>query len=252
MSLDIVPFEVKTNKLTNPPMMTAIGIKAPFSMGIFGCSGSGKTVLCCSLMTNPNMFFRYFDYIYLFTPTGGCDDTFLHMGIPKNQIITSNFIEELQKIIDTQEKNVLEKGGVHRADKVCIIFEDLTTLKKFMNSKPFLQAFVQNRHLNISSIAICHKYKALNRTARLSCNHVMMFPCSIDERAQIRESYMTPGYTKKTFNKMLDEAFRPQYKTLPDGRPNPEGAMVRPFLHINNKSDIEKRFRKSFKYVLKS
>ena len=107
-----------------------------------------------------------------------------------------------------------------------------------MNSSAFLQAFVQNRHLNMSCIAVCHKYNALVRTARLNCNHAMLFPCTGSEKKILQDEHSTYLIEGKAFDRMLNEAF------------TPEKDMPRPFLHINGKSPIEQRFRKSFSYVL--
>jgi len=238
MNLDIKPLKTKASKHSSPPTMEAIGIKHPFSMGIFGASGSGKTVLTCSLLLKKNMFYRYFDNVYLITPTGSSDDTFDLLKLPKENIITDNFIPELKKIIEEQEKQVQSKG-ILEADKTCVIFEDLTSLKKLMNSSEFLKAFVQNRHLNMSCIAVCHKYRALNRTARLNCNHHIFFPMSNSERAIIAEENMTSKWHKKSFNDMIDVAFTPDRRSQ------------RPFLHINNKSNQDERFRKNFTTILK-
>ena len=238
MSVDIKPFKVKAKKIKNPQTAEKLGIKHPFSMGIFGCSGSGKTVMCCNLFTNKQLFNRYFDKVFLFTPTGGADDTFKKLGLPKERIITDNMIENLENVIEEQKLEV-ERKGIDKAQKVCVVLEDLTSMKKFMNSKAFLQAFVQNRHLNISTIAVCHKFVALNRTARLQCNHCIVFPCNTSEQEAIQKEFGTPNFDKVQFKDMLAEAFRP------------EDGMVKPFLHINNKADIPERFRKSFKKVLK-
>ena len=235
--LMIKPLPTRASKIKNPPLMEAIGIKHPFSMGIFGASGSGKTVLCMNLFLKKGYFNKYFDEIYLLTPTGGADDTFKQLGLPENQIITKNFIGALEEIIAKQEREVADKG-VAEAEKVCVIFEDLTSLKKLMNSPAFLQAFVQNRHLNMSSIAVCHKYNALERTARLNCNHAMLFPCTGSEKKVLKDEHSTHLMEGKAFDRMLTTAFQPE----PD--------MPRPFLHINGKAPIEQRFRKSFSYIL--
>ncbi len=237
-NLQINALETKALKHKSPPAMQMIGIKHPFSMGIFGASGSGKTVLTCSILLKKNMYNKYFHEVYLITPTGGADDTFELLGLPKSQIITSDYIENLKKII-AQQENEVEQKGVIDAKKVCVIFEDLTSLKKLMNSEPFLKAFVQNRHLNMSCIAVCHKYRALNRTARMNCNHLIFFPVNNSEREIIMEENMTPQWNKRTFQSMLQHAFTPNEQSK------------RPFLHINNKADQKERFRKNFTAILK-
>jgi hypothetical protein len=235
--VDIKPFPVKAKKMKSPKMMEQLGIKHPFSIGVFGCSGSGKTVCVCNMFTNKNMFRHFFDQVYLFSPTGSADDTFKHLGLGDERIITDDMIPKLQEIVEEQ-KNEVETKGIDKARKIALILEDLTSCKKLMNSKSFLQAFVQNRHLNISTIACCHKYNALNRTARLNCNHCFIFPCTLSEKKIIAEDNQTANFDKKSFMAMMDSSFEP------------EKGMIKPFLHINRKADIPNRFRKSFKKIL--
>jgi len=238
MSLEIKPLKTKASKHQSPPAMEAIGIKHPFSMGVFGCSGSGKTVLTCSLLLNKNMFKKYFDFVYLLTPTGGADDSFQQLGLPKDQIITDNFIEELDKIIKEQEAEV-ESKGVDKANKVCVIFEDLTSLKKLMNSSQFLKAFVQNRHLNMSCIAVCHKYRALNRTARMNCNHHIIFPATRSEMQIIADEMQTANVTKQQFFDLMTYAWTPDKNNK------------KPFLWINQKVEPVDRYRKNLTQIIR-
>ncbi len=237
--LKIRALKTKAQEHKSPQAMEMIGIKHPFSMCICGCSGSGKTVLCCSFLLNKNMFFRFFHEVYLITPTGSADDTFQLLGLPKQNIITGNFIEELKKIIEKQEQEV-ENKGILEADRVCVIFEDLTSLKKLMNSAEFTKIYVQNRHLNVSVISCVHKYRAFTRTCRLNSNHLMIFPCTQTEMDIIGEENMTPQWNKKTFNMMMSHAFEK----------GGDNNVKRPFLWINNKAQPDKRFRKNLTTIL--
>ena len=235
--LQIKPLETKATKEVNPPMMEAIGLKHPFSMGIFGLPGSGKTILCCQLLCNKNLFYQYFDKIYLFSHTARTDDTFKHLGIPDDQIFSDNMIEELDKIIQKQ-KPIVEDKGILESDRICCVFEDLTANTKLMRSKPFIQTFVEFRHFNMSPIAVCHSYKSLIKVCRISTHNKMFFPCNQTESECIREDNQVYGMCKNNFNAMLKEAFTPE----PDNS--------HPFLHINNKVPAPIRFRKSLTTIL--
>lgn len=235
--LQIKPLPTKALEHKSPPLMSKIGIKHPFSMCVVGCSGSGKTVFTCTLLLNKKMFYKFFNEVYLITPTGSADDTFELLGLPKNNIITENFEDRLKKIIEKQEGEV-EQKGVLEADRVLVIFEDLTSLKKLQNSAEFTKIYVQNRHLNISVISCVHKYRAFNRTCRMNSNHLIIFPCTNSEREIIADENATPNWNKKTFSTMLSHAFTPNEQNK------------RPFLWINNKAQPEDRFRKNLTRIL--
>ena len=49
----------------------------PFSMMITGSSGSGKTNLIINIMTDPELYGKYFHRIAIFSPTAGFDWTLI-------------------------------------------------------------------------------------------------------------------------------------------------------------------------------
>ena len=238
MSLKIRPLPTRAARLRSPPLMEHIDLKHPFSLAVYGMTGSGKTVAVLNLLTNPAMYGGgFFDEMYLFSATGKSDDSFDALELKKNHIITDDMISKLKKIIATQKRDV-ERRGIDRAKKVCIIFEDLTANRKLMNSPDFIKAFVQNRHLSCSTIACCHKFNALIRTARMNANHHWLFPCSESEVSRVVDEHQPPALTKKQFEELIRYAF----EATED--------MPRPFLWINLKVPTQTRFRKSLEEVL--
>ena len=107
-----------------------------------------------------------------------------------------------------------------------------------MNSPDFAKAFVQNRHLSISTIACCHKFNALIRTARMNANHHWLFPCSESEVSRVVDEHQPPNLKKADFVRLIQYAFEAS-----DDQP-------RPFLWINLKVPTNIRFRKSMEEVL--
>lgn len=239
--LEIVPLKTNASKIKNPPLCETLGIKHPFSMGIIGSSGSGKTVLCSNFLLNKQLFYRYFDKIYILSPSGSIDDSFAGLKIPKDQVVTDNFIEKLEEIIEEQKGKIEncsedEAPDLSKAEKVLIIFEDLSAQVKLMNSKAFKIIFTQNRHLCVSVIAIVHKYKQLMRMARLNASHLMLFRCSATEIDALYTEHGT-SQSKKEFYQMVEDSFAP------------DEFSERPFIWINNKSAPYQRFRKCLKYI---
>jgi hypothetical protein len=217
--------------------MEEVDLKHPFSLAVYGMTGSGKTVAVLNLLTNPHMYGEYFDEMYLFSATGKSDDSFDALRLKKKNIITDQMIPKLKKIIDSQKKEV-ERKGVDKAKKVCVIFEDLTSNRKLMNSPDFIKAFVQNRHLSMSTICACHKFKALLRTARMNANHHWLFPCSESEVSAIVDEHQPPELKKAEFVGLIQHAFEATEE------------QQRPFLWINLKVPTNIRFRKSMEEIL--
>ena len=235
--LRIKPLPTRATKLESPPLMQEVELKHPFSLAVYGMTGSGKTVAVLNLLTSPQMYGGYFDEMYLFSATGKSDDSFDALELKKQNVITTSGIAELKKIIDTQKRTV-ERKGIDKAKKICIIFEDLTANRKLMNSPDFIKAFVQNRHLSCSTIACCHKFNALVRTARMNANHHWIFPCSESEVSRIVDEHQPPNLHKPEFINLIQYAFEPT------------GEQPRPFFWINLKVAVSARFRKSLEELL--
>jgi hypothetical protein len=235
--LSIKPLPTRAKNIRVPQLMEQIDLKHPFSLAAFGMTGSGKTVAILNILTNPEMYGGYFDEVYLFSVTGNSDDSFDVLNLPKKNIITSEMIPKLKRLLDKQKKAV-ESKGIDKAKKVCIIFEDITSNKKLMASSDFLKSFVQQRHLNMSVFACAHKYHALVRTARLNANHLIIFPCAASEIHRIVEEHNPPSLSKNEFVNLINYAF------------TPTDVKTHPFLHINLKVPTKTRFRKSLDEIL--
>jgi hypothetical protein len=236
-SLKIVPLPTRAKNITVPPIMEHIQLKHPFSLAAYGQTGSGKTVAILNILTNKNMYGGYFDEIYLFSVTGNSDDSFDALELDKKNVITKDMIAKLKNILRKQQA-VVEKRGIDKAPKICIILEDLTANRKLMQSPDFLKAFVQNRHLSLSVLACCHKMHALIRTARLNANHHIIFPCSESEVARIVDEHQPPQLKKAEFEALIQYAFTPTDDN------------VKPFLWIATKVPTTIRFRKSLEEIL--
>jgi hypothetical protein len=120
MSLKIKPLPTKATKISSPPLMEEVDLKHPFSLAVYGMTGSGKTVAVLNLLTNPQMYGEYFDEVYLFSATGKSDDSFDALELPKGNVYTDKMISQLHKIIERQKKAV-ERKGIDKAKKcVCV------------------------------------------------------------------------------------------------------------------------------------
>lgn len=236
MSLDIKPFETNKNKIKVRPLMLNRTIPSfPESIVLVGASGSGKTTLLLRLLLEKHFYGGYYNHTFLFAVTANMDDQFKVLKIPERHTYTTEqeMIDGLDEILSIQKK-IIEKKGVEKSSRICLIFEDLTANKKLMNSQSFLQVFVQGRHLNLQVICCVHKYKILPRTQRLNLMNLFFFRASVGEMNQVAEDHCPPGYTTKEMMEVL------KYAT--DGDHN--------FLYINMKEPFKTRYRKNLDTVL--
>lgn len=238
-NLDIKPLPTNANKHVVPPLMDQINLKHPFSLSIIGNTGSGKTVLCLNLVTNPQMYGGYFDEIHLFGLTVESDNTWDILKLPKRQIHSkpNSLIPELRTLLDKQKRDV-EVMGVHRVKKICIIFEDATANRKLLNSSEYIEAYVQNRHYGCTTIAMCHKYHAQTRVCRLNSNHIMVFPCTMTEVKRIISELQPAHLSAREFQDQIAFCFKP------------DETSKHPFLWLNFKVPDAERVRKTLRLIL--
>ena len=112
-----------------------------------GKSGSGKSTLLLNLCCRAEFYgptdkandkSKYFDLIFLFSPTSSQDDLPEYLNLPPNRIIQDNFIQKLEHIITTQ-KGIIERKKIEAAPKILIIFDDIQSQDAFMRSGNFLK-----------------------------------------------------------------------------------------------------------------
>lgn len=245
--LDIVYYPTNKKNIPQRPTMEADIIPRHPSRVIFnGPSGSGKTNLCVNIMSRPEFLGKdkngkpYFDLIFLFSPTSEADDLVQFLEIPNKRIFPRFDINTLDNIIETQkeiiEKNGgIENGGLNKAPKILIIFEDIQSDKKFMSSKSFLQCFVMSRHYSISVYLLGQAWNLTPRSCRLNASNIFFFACSQSEHKLLVDEFTPPRLTKKEFAELVDHATEEDYS----------------FLHINKHVGFKERHRKNLKEILK-
>ena len=205
----------------------------PASVVFNGSSGSGKTNLLISLLTTDYYFKDYFDYIFLFSPTGASDDMFEHLKLNPENIFVDLDPDDLSKIMEKQ-KNIIDKKGIEKAPKILVIFEDCQANNKFMKSKPFLKAFIANRHYGMSTWLCGQSFTRTPRACRLQANNIFFFKGSGGEHELMAKEFTPPGLKKKQFLALIDEATTGDYS----------------FLHINMKSPHKERYRKNIDEII--
>jgi len=239
--IDIQKLPSETTKFEQRPMMEAKLIPDhPSSTTLVGSSGSGKTTLFANLLLNKDMWKDYFDRVIVFSRTAKTDGLYrqLESQIDHEDLICDDLEKELEKFV-TDRASECENKGVENTKPWLVVFEDLTSEIKLMNSPAFTKMWVQNRHLNLSSCAMVHKYKALSRIARMQASNIIAFPCAVSDVEQMAEDLVVGKLTKKEMMELISFCFEK------------EDDNQHPFFYCNNKAPHESRFRKSFSKILK-
>jgi hypothetical protein len=127
-----------------------------------GRSGSGKTNLMLSLLTRSEFYGgddkgkrHYFDHIVLMGSTVDSDD--LYDTLKSQKIHIESVLEptaaDIQQVLDYQKAQIKQLGIV-KAPRTLLLLEDIQNhsagKNSIMNSRPFLECFLANRHNNLS------------------------------------------------------------------------------------------------------
>jgi len=234
----IEPVKTAKDQIKSPPLAEQGVIpKLNTSTVIVGKSGSGKTVLLANLITDPKFYGggKYFDKIFLISPTGCSDDVQKSLKIPPSLIFTNlkEAVQALKKIEEYQEKQIQEKGAAN-APKFCVICDDCIGDNKFMASTEFINLFIKARHYNITVFFLSQHFKRLPKICRLQASHLYFFAISNTEAEALAEEFAPPGMAKKSFMRLIDDVLNEPYQ----------------FLSISMKHGWSERFRRGLAMVI--
>ena len=160
----------------------------PHSLIIVAPKGGGKSTLLINMLLNKHMYFRFFDKIYLFSPTASMDPKWDKVYIPpgqKFQHFDPAIIEEILAGIKKKNSRLLLLNRRRKLDKkkriprVLFIFDDMVGASKAFTGKlgPMHKLFFNSRHYNASIWVTSQRYlKALTPDLRTQVQGVITFP----------------------------------------------------------------------------
>jgi hypothetical protein len=212
----------------------------PSTVVLIGRPGSGKTNLLMNLLTRPEFYFGFFDKIYALGPTVKSDKLYQTIRIPDSQKVTDP-ADFIPKVVEWTEAQVDEvKNSPEQAPKCLFIFEDITSYRHTIQNNPnFVKCFTTIRHHKSTAIALVHKFAALERTCRMNCMHIIVFPVNQTDIRNLYNDYGTYGLNADDFKHICRYAWRP----TPDCK--------KPFLYINMYAENpNERFRKCFTEII--
>ncbi len=247
--LQIVEFKSNKSKIKQRQLMELNIIpQHPFSCIMNGKSGSGKSTLLLNLVCLPQFYgptlktgskeqinkSRYHELIFIFSPTALQDDLPEYLNLENKYIITEDFENKLEHIINTQ-RAIIERKKIENSPKILIIFDDIQSQDSFMRSGSFLKCFIQNRHYNISTILCSQSFTRTPRACRLQASSLFFFSGSMSEMELLIDEFCPPGMTKKQFMEMVKNTVKDKHS----------------FMHINMKVSMDERYRKNLNFILK-
>lgn len=199
-----------------------------------GKSNSGKSNLMINMLVKPDMYHKYFDEIYLISPTANIlDDLPKFLNLPHDRVHNELDPIIIDKIMDSQISKIEEKG-IEKSPKTLIILDDIQSSPSFMRSNGLTALFVQGRHYNISTFCCIQQYKKLPKVARLQASNVFFFPSSLSEVDALVEDFTPPLMSKNDFKEMVKYATFEPYN----------------FMHINCFCQFKERYRKNLDTML--
>lgn len=241
------PYSIQHIKLHNPEYKNEVPKHLqnkdlpgfPSTICAVGRPGSGKSNVLLNFLTRKELWNGFFDRIYLLGPTIESDKLFKKIKIPDEQKVSDpeQFLVKLQEWTEEQVNRV--KHDPDTAPKCLFIFEDITAYRQSIQNDPrFVKCFTTIRHHKASAYANIHKFAALERTARLQCMHVMVWPVNKTDIDHIYEDYGSSDLDKHDFRIMCKFAWTPDEKN------------EKPFLYINLYAPEKERFRKCFTDII--
>ena len=219
----------------NEAMENGILPKHPASMIISGSTGSGKSNLLCKLFIEKNLYGGYFHEIIFISPTCKTDDIVKNLKLDEDHCIDNITPDMLAQILEQQRKLIKKHGEkkIGKEHRIAVIFDDIVGNTKLLNSKPFKDIFIANRHYHITVILLTQSWRLIPRSIRLQANSCFFFPMSKSESNRLCEDLCPNGFTKKEFENLIDEATKEKYS----------------FLHINKTEPMEKRYRRNMNEI---
>lgn len=239
MSIDLTigPLPTDKEKIKQPDLCKQ-GIIPPLGASIIFCgaTGSGKSNLCATLVTDKRFYKDHFDAVYLFSPTALNDAMQNNFQIPKERIINdpeADGAEALKAIMESQSE-AIQKHGCDKCPQIGIVMDDIIQCKRFMKSKDFLKAFIASRHFCITVMILTQSWTRVPRACRIQATAIFYWRGSQSEMELLASEYSPPGYSKRRFLSMVNWITKEPYQ----------------FMCINKNQPMKDRFRKGLSEIV--
>jgi hypothetical protein len=155
--------------------------KADIVWIISGGKGSGKSTMCINVLKSKNGYRRFFDNIFLVSPTASRDPKFekLCSELERDNRMFSTCDEETIDEIISRLKNFNEEFDEKeegRKPHNLVIFDDcLAFLPKSTQKSRFNELITTSRHLKTSVWILCQKFNRVNPLIRANMDLLSFF-----------------------------------------------------------------------------
>jgi hypothetical protein len=206
----------------------------PFCLYIPSSRGSGKTTLIVYLITHP--YLRFFNRIYIFSPTAKDDIAFKKIKLDESRIFTS--------YSDLAFSSVVEEIKSFEDERSLIIVDDMTGTSIMTKNNALTQFIFRHRHIpndyvGTSIIIASHQYKAVSPNLRNNFTDIIIFKSFSDKELEV---IAEDNKGKMTFNDFYS-LFEMATKETEKSKHN--------FFYIKRKMPLELRFRRNFNLIFK-
>lgn len=198
-------------------------------------SGGGKSTLVGNLLVQPHFWGigdagdgkkgPYFHKVVIFSSTAGKAGDDLYTNVP--YLSEDNFISDfntdyIDMLLDAQ-KDDIKANGFGKCKRLLLIFDDVLSHPKFLNSKQFLKLFVEIRHYCATAVINSQSFTKVPRACRLSCNQIYYWPGSQNENIVLCEHHTPCGLRKDDFLGIMNAISKQKYAFLNIDMSQPEG-----------------------------
>jgi hypothetical protein len=208
-----------------------------------GSIGSGKTNCLINMLLNPLIYGfdgsgkHYYDNLFVLTNSNDdAYDVLMKEGVLKPSHIKHQPEESDLKLILDQQKKAIKacNGDASKYPITAIIFDDIVDNLQFIKSKYFKLCAIRPRQLNICVFLLSQYFNAIPRLIRMQAQNLILFAGNKTEEEIYSEMLTPAGLSQKQFGQILNYAWT---KRENDSHP---------FIHINRKQAVEKRFMRNF------
>jgi hypothetical protein len=207
-----------------------------------GSTGSGKSTLIATLLTDKRFLKNWFHIIYIFSPNVHVDKEYKYIK-EKNRgkvLLFEDFdIKEVEGLYDRMtedfklsKKRKLVRGKLitPKPNRYLWLFDDFADNDKAMKSAILRKIFFQSRKYQATTWVTTQKYKRVPNDLRTNAEHIIVYSQDHDQSDAIGEEQSHGKFSKKVLSSFIN--------SLPDYK----------FIHINKKS--KDRFNYCFESVI--
>lgn len=200
--------------------------KHPARVLFNGASGSGKSNLIISMLTKPEFYYNYFDYVFILSPNFDRDDSYRHIDKliakqQKNKKQKHTIFETYERFNDAEMGSLInelaesvEKLPKSKRKKVLFLLDDVLEDKALLNSSFLSLLFTRGRHLNASVWFSTQSYKSTPRKLRLQLTDIILFePRNLTEKKMIYDEF-SAGLTPEMFDSIINLVFSRKFAFL--------------------------------------